>query len=98
MSGKPYPEGVELFRAALERMSVACSEIERLNKSIADQKFLLEEQSRTYNAAHTELFELMKEMDVHSSHNYGYEGRMSWFLQELYKQFTRGIEGGTCNL
>lgn len=86
MSGKPYPEGVADFRAALKEMSEAAEVSARLQSEITNARLELDRANEAYQKAKETLFRLMKEMDVESSHNYGWEGRISWFFVELYKQ------------
>lgn len=90
MSGKPSPEGVQLFRVLLKTMSIASKLQDNLMKEISNRKEELETASISYQGARVKLFELMEKMDISENGNFGYEGRMSWFLVELNQQFEQG--------
>lgn len=83
MSRLPYPEGVELLRQAAARV-----------RELDDKAAGLREFIRTYtdslHAAEHErdkqaeaVLKLLREMDVASDGNTGWERRVVWFLSEL---------------
>lgn len=86
MSGKPYPEGVANFMDALKEMSDAAEESTRLQSVISATQARLTENREAYQKAKEAIFKLMRDMDVESNGNYGWEGRIIWFFIELYKQ------------
>lgn len=88
MSGKPSPDGVRDFLSLLAVMSEASTEITRLRNEIVLAQDYLMKANDAYSTAKETLFKLMRDMDVHASGNYGYEGRMSLFLVELFKQMS----------
>jgi DNA repair ATPase RecN len=82
MSGKPYPEGVTQVIRHLER-------IEQLNDRISELAPLVVELKNAraeIEAVSEELGSMLSKMDVESQGNYGFEGRMGWFLSEMRRQ------------
>jgi hypothetical protein len=92
MSGKPSPQGVREFIAALEKMKAASSRSVQLEAQIQGAQAELNAAITSYNDARQAIFKMMGEMDVASNHNAGWEGRMAWFLGELYGQLANPRE------
>jgi len=88
MSGKPYPEGVAEFKEAWTAMSNAALRANVLAIEVAARNKEIAELNEVYASNKKKLFTLMKDMDIASDGNFGYEGRMTWFLVELHKQFS----------
>jgi hypothetical protein len=86
MSGKPSESGVANFILELSRMSEAQSLIWTLSREIETRQTELKKQQELYRVANEQVFKMLEQMDVEASGNTGYEGRMSWFLGELYRQ------------
>lgn len=59
----------------------------RLRAAVENAQVGLEASNQEFRIAKEALFELMKQMDVQSSHNAGWENRMTWFLIELHRQY-----------
>lgn len=86
MSGRPYPEGVQRVLVLLETEAQLVDEANRLRETIASAEKRLKSVDSEYGKANVERTKLMAQMDLAHSGNFGYEGRMSWFLRELVRQ------------
>lgn len=86
MSGRPNSESVSMTLELLERISIVdplihekTIELENLNEEICK---LREEQV----CLSTKLGALLTEVDLAQTGNYGWSGRMFWFLGEFRRQ------------
>jgi hypothetical protein len=82
MSGKPYPEGVSKIIEALE-------ELEKVNKHITYLTPLVDElkgAKARRNDLSVEVANLLSSMDLESQGNFGFGGRMGWFVEEMRLQ------------
>jgi hypothetical protein len=82
MSGKPYPEGVSKIIEALEKLEGLQLRITELTPLVAE----LEEATARRQALSIELAALLASMDLESQGNFGFGGRMGWFVAEMRKQ------------
>ena len=87
MSGKPSYESVKEFRYLLDGMFNSRSEVERLERETARCREELEKKQEVYGTCRAALLELMEKIDIKSSGNSGWEGRFTWFLLELHRQW-----------
>ncbi len=92
MSGKPYPEGVTKVMADLSRIDTLNVMIEDLQpkavKYCEDLKKAREELAKITQEVETSL----DKMDLRSQGNWGFGGRMGWFLAEMRRQITKDVE------
>lgn len=86
MSAKPYPEGVAQLSGYLRDLQDARQTIARENEVIALHREKLNAATANEKAAQNAIAKSMREMDVESPGNFGYEGRMLWLLRELNTQ------------
>lgn len=86
MSGKPNAEQIALLRSAAARVRELDGEAQRLHKLINDSRELLEANNHERGKCASNVLDLLKRMDVASDGNYGWEGRVVWFLAELSTQ------------
>lgn len=82
MSGKPYPEGVSKIVKALSRCDELLVEIRELEQAEAHLQAAREE----YETLSREIRLLLDSMDLQEQGNYGFGGRMGWFLAEMRRQ------------
>jgi hypothetical protein len=82
MSGKPYPEGVTEVLAALERSSALQDRIAELSPLVAE----LSAAKAENEALASKVADLLGKMDLESQGNYGFGGRMGWFVAEMRRQ------------
>ncbi len=82
MSSKPSTEGVEAFRKLLRERRMVAREIIKLRTAV-DTLANLENKHREQSLA---LLNMLENMDLSASGNAGWEGRMTWFLDELERQ------------
>ena len=82
MSSKPYPGGVAEVVKLLSEVDALDAEAKRLRPA-AQRLKEVEAQSETLRRR---LPELLRSMDVESPGNFGWEGRMGWFLAEMRRQ------------
>lgn len=82
MSTNPHPEGVADVVAMLrdiELLEVEVAELRPKAKRLVEaEKQIAEER--------TKLAERLRAMDLESPGNYGWEGRMGWFVAEMRRQ------------
>ena len=87
MSGKPYEAGVTRVAELLSLGEKLRDEIDVLKPKAERYKSAIEE----HNRCSEELEKLLKEMDIEAPGNWGFGGRMGWFLtkmrEEIWKQF-----------
>ena len=82
MSGKPYPEGVTKILAALELQVELEAKIAELEPAVA----ALANARSEYAKLDKIVCELLQAMDIKDQDNYGFGGRMGWFLGEMRRQ------------
>lgn len=82
MSGKPHSAGVTQVLDLLEDMRRTLAEVHDLQAKVIRLKSL----EASYTAAGRKYDELLRSMDLATSGNIGWEGRMQWFLTELARQ------------
>jgi hypothetical protein len=93
VSGKPYPEGIkrlcELFEQVDERrvkLSKLVPERDDLSKQI--------EQLQGELADRTAIIEkVLRDMDLESPGNFGWTGRLTWAIAEMYRQLKARVHG-----
>jgi hypothetical protein len=86
MSGRPNPEGVRKYVDAVKEMEQLALEIETSSKEVQRLEKKLEVDKGKYSLAKANMLKLMAEMDVYSSGNAGYEGRIGEFVKMVYQQ------------
>lgn len=82
MSGRPNPEGVTKIINLMEQRTKLANEASTLRQMVARLKDVEEAHAK----ATRDLWATMDAMDLTSSGNFGHEGRMLWFLDELRRQ------------
>lgn len=82
MSGKPYPEGVAKVIELLDVIETLGAEMESLRRSAKRLEVVIDQRTTLI----AEYGQLMRNMDVDSSGNYGFAGRAGWFLSEMRRQ------------
>lgn len=82
LSGKPYPEGVARAVELLDKIATLNAEIAGLQAAVERLKAAKDEHALWAG----ELRKLLEDMDLTSEGNYGYIGRLSWFLAEMRRQ------------
>lgn len=82
MSGKPHPKGVERVVGLLGEIQQLNVEDVELQKAEERAKELREQRTQKY----VEMTKLIREMDLESVGNHGFEHRFSWFLSEMRRQ------------
>lgn len=86
MSGRPYPEGVKKVLDLLTTEEKLLAEVAGLREqlvSLKDVETRLEAASEKLGRTTQEIGRLLEEMDVSAPGNFGYGGRMGWFLLEM---------------
>jgi hypothetical protein len=86
MSRTPHPDGVTEFRETLARFNEISKEFAQLSDAVARLPIVTRVREETYR----KLLKQMEEMDISSSGNTGWEGRIIWFLGELDRQASKG--------
>jgi len=86
MSGKPNPEGVAQVVALLDRCAACDEEIDELQERIARDTARVRTLTGNRDGAWAEHLALMRQMDVDSPGNTGFERRAAWFLVEMRRQ------------
>lgn len=89
MSGKPHPQGATRTIEIIGRMEAIRAESEALDSSIRVAQAKLQPLREEYAQLMSEFDKLIMSMDLHAPANAGYEGRMAWFLGEIYRQSQR---------
>jgi hypothetical protein len=86
MSGKPYPEGVSRVLDALaeldtidSRMAELAPLVQKLTKELTDAK-------DRWSELTVEVAALLDKMDLSAQGNFGFGGRMGWFVKEMRRQ------------
>jgi len=79
MSGKPYPEGVERVAVLLRKEHQLRVELGALKPHVERYHKAQEE----YGKISTEVAKLLESMDLEGQGNYGFGGRMGWFLRTM---------------
>lgn len=83
MSGRPNDVDVAEIKRQISRVAISGLRIQKLREGIAKSKGELEAQESEYRLAQQEVLDLLAKMDVRSSGNIGYEGRVIAFLTML---------------
>lgn len=86
MSGQPYPLGVSRLAGYLRNLEDAREGIARESKAVTEHQEKLDAHKQNQQAALKAVNEVMDEMDVRSTGNFGYEERRLWLLRELNRQ------------
>ena len=89
MSSKPSKEGVAEMCDTLARMSKLADEISQIESQLPRLKQAKEE----YAALYQLVPEQLDKMDVARNGNFGWEGRVVWFLTELRKHSACSMDG-----
>jgi hypothetical protein len=84
MSRAPSKEGVSEVAEILKRMNELSPKIAEGRKAL--QQLKLDENE--FEELARKIPEKLHEMDVAASGNFGWEGRTTWFLQELVNQLS----------
>ncbi len=82
MSSAPYPEGVAALRQLLIRRRELSVEWHDLTAKVAR----LKECERELHSVNADIMDSLKSMDVHTTHNAGWERRFLELLNLLEKQ------------
>lgn len=88
MSGKPYLEGVTKIIESLRRCDELAAEIVEMESTTAR----LASARAAYNRLSEEIRILLDSMDLQAQGNYGFGGRMGWFLAEMRRQLAADLE------
>jgi len=95
--GLPNHEGVATVLALLDKEAQLLAEIERLREAVEP----LRQMEARLKAAGEELLQQTREigrlldtMDVSSFGNFGFDGRMGWFLREMRRVIVAKAKGG----
>jgi hypothetical protein len=92
MSGKPSTEGIESLRRMIDHMAALSEEAEHLSAGIKPLQDRLTFVRSEYAALATQLPEVFKVMDIHTSGNAGWEQRITWAMQELARQYRKCLK------
>ena len=82
MSSKPNPKGIEDLRGKIRDLQFLSKRIAELEKLVVELPKLKEEADRLSREA----IKALEDMDVGIRGNFGWEGRMLWFLSEFDRQ------------
>lgn len=89
MGGKPYPDGVKKVIELLDRVAAAECELPEVLSLIERSKVRAEDLRTERAVAWDEYRKLMRDMDVSSEGNHGFEARAGWFLTEIRRQIRK---------
>jgi uncharacterized protein YoxC len=90
MSGKPYPEGVAKVVELLDQQASVVLRIAELAPTVKQLTDELNAAVATRNSLSVAISDLLASMDLSSQGNYGFGGRMGWFLAEFRKRILAG--------
>ena len=82
MSSKPYPEGVSKVLAALVRADKVEARIRELKPLVLELQMAQAELGELSDTVD----KLLNEMDLEAQGNFGFGGRMGWFVVEMRRQ------------
>ena len=86
MSGKPYPEGVSKILDLLEQHAVVEVRINDTGPVVAKLSKELRADTELREKLSVDIGDLLNKMDLASQGNFGFGGRMGWFLMQMRKQ------------
>lgn len=92
MSGKPSPSGAKRAIEILTRVAQLTETIDTLGPEVRQKTAQLKALGEERHQLQSELGKLMRKMDCDSPGNFGWEGRMSWLVAEMYKQMKGGAD------
>lgn len=82
MNDRPYPEGVTKIIELLDQIETVDTELVEIDRLIGKAEKLQDDRRVLWTAYE----KLMGEMDLQSTGNYGFIGRVTWFLSEMKRQ------------
>jgi len=89
MSGKPYPAGVVAVLGALEQAEQLRNRIVELTPLVQE----LRESQAKLDELSVKVADLLNNMDLESQGNFGFGGRMGWFVAEMRRQILASAKG-----
>jgi len=90
LSGKPYPEGVTEIVAALAR----CEELRETIDKLEPMVEKLKDARAEYQELSEKISKKLDAMDLQAQGNFGFGGRMGWFLAEMRRQIVAAVRRG----